>query len=287
VIDRNIKGRHHPMPTTDGLDPAHPLPVFLDDQYERQDIGMARDRSVISSRVLKASILIVTAAVLGLAALSGNPLALFAEVTASLADNFGLQPAAPPSTPDVQATADAQVVPPTAQAVPPAAEAVAPAAQDTPARDEIAAAEPAGQDQAEKSEPPPEALFRQFQAWAADKDAEMDVAPARPVQDASPQTTQNAPPQAAENAQAAENPRPSLRIMQESRRVRAVHRARAEMRTETLRKQARRPYYARAPIPPAQVARAQDARAEAARAQEQSMPVAQTPSFLPIFGGRN
>jgi hypothetical protein len=286
------------MPTRDGFDPAYPLPVFLDDQDEQQGIGPVASRSATSSRVLKASILIMTATAVGIAVLSGNPLALVTEVTASLVDNLGLQPATAPSTPAAPATADAQAVPPAAQAEPPAA-------QDTPARDEIAAAEPAaaepaGQDQAEKSEPPPEALFRQFQAWAAEKNAQADVAPAPPVQDGSPPATPNVPPQAAENApaQATDNPRPSLRIMQEPRlvqeprRVRPVHNARAEMRTQNLRKQVRRRLYAPPPIPRAQgaraqEARAQDARAEAARAQEQTVPNAQAPSFLQTFGMRN
>jgi hypothetical protein len=270
------------MPMHDDFDPAHPLPVFLDDQYEQQGIGTVRDRAGTWSRVLKASILIAIAAVIGVAALSGNPVALVADVTASLVDNLGLQPATAPSTPTIQAAVDTQASPPPAQE-----QAVPLAAQDTPARSEVAAAESAAQDQAEKSEPPPEALFKQFQAWAAEKDAQSDVAPARPVQDRSPPAAQNASSQAAENApaEAAENARPSLRIMQEPPHVRPVHSARAEMRTQNPRKQVRRPLYARPPVPPAQIARAQDARAEAARAQEQPAP--QSPSFLPIFGGRN
>jgi len=270
------------MPMHDDFDPAHPLPVFLDDQYEQQGIGTVRDRAGTWSRVLKASILIATAAVIGVAALSGNPVALVADVTASLVDNLGLQPATAPSTPTIQAAVDTLASPPPAQE-----QAVPLATQDTPARSEVAAAEPATQDQAEKSEPPPEALFKQFQAWAAEKDAQSDVAPARPVQDRSPPAAQNASSQAAENApaEAAENARPSLRIMQEPPHVRPVHSARAEMRTQNPRKQVRRPLYARPPVPPAQIARAQDARAEAARAQEQPAP--QSPSFLPIFGGRN
>jgi hypothetical protein len=283
VVSSIIKGRHQPMPTRDGFDPAHPLPVFLDDQddqYERQGIGTARDRSGTWSRVFKATALIVAATAIGVAALSGNPVALFAEVTASLVDNLGLQSATVPPTPTIQAAADAQAVPA--------------AAQDRPTRDEIAAAEPAGQDQTERSEPPPEALFRQFQAWATEKDARTDVAPVQPLQDGPPQVTQNAPPQAAENTQApaAENPRPSLRIMQEPRYVQPVHNVRAEMRAQNLQKRVQRPQNARAPIPPAQRARAQDARtqdarAEAARAPDPSVPNAQAPSFLPIFGARN
>jgi hypothetical protein len=291
------------MPTSDGFDPAHPLPVFLDDQYEQQGVGTARGRFASSSRIVKAGMLMLTAAVVGIAVLSGNPLALFTEVTASLVDNLGLQPAAAPSTPAIEVSADAQAVPPAAQQDAlvaqdaPTVAAATPAAPDTPPRAEVAAAEPSPQDQAEKSEPTPEALFRQFQAWAAEKDARADATPDTRVQD-EPPAAQNAPSPAVENAPApaADNPRPSLRIMQEPRvaqeprHVRPAHSARAEMRTQNLRKQVRRPLYARPPIPPAQIARAeaaraQDARAEAARAQEQPAP--QAPPFLPIFGGRN
>ncbi|MGH9811103.1 MAG: hypothetical protein ACRD9W_28315, partial [Terriglobia bacterium] len=85
------------MPTSDGFDPGHPLPVFLDDRYEQQGIGIARDRAVTWSRVFKATTLIVAATAIGVAVLSGNPVALVADVTASLADNLGLQPGTAPS----------------------------------------------------------------------------------------------------------------------------------------------------------------------------------------------
>jgi hypothetical protein len=279
LLDKDIKGRRHPMPTSDGFDPGHPLPVFLDDQYEQQGIGIARDRAVTWSRVFKATTLIVAATAIGVAVLSGNPVALVADVTASLADNLGLHSGADQPAPTIQATADVQASPPTAQ--------------DMPARGEIAAAEPAGQDQTEKSEPPSDALFMQFQAWAADKDAQADVHPVQPVQDAPAQAVQDAPPPVAQNTPppVAENARRSLRIMQEPRRVRAVHNARAEMRMQNPRKMLRRPQPARVRLAPAQDARArdaraQDARAEAARAQDQPAP-AQAPSFLQTFGLRN
>jgi hypothetical protein len=253
------------MATRDGFDPAHPLPLFLDDPYEPQGIGTARDGAVTWSRVIKASILIAAAAAIGIAVLSGNPVALVADVTASLVDSLGLQPRTAPSTPTLQATADAQVSPP--------------AAQDTPTRDEIAASEPAGQDQTEKSEPPTDALFRQFQAWAADKDAQADVVLVQPVQDAPAKAVQNGPAQDAP-AQAVENDRVPLRIMREHPLVQPAHSARAEMRVQNPRKKIRRTQNA-------QVAPAQDARAQAARAPDQSAPNAQAPSFLQAFGVRN
>jgi hypothetical protein len=247
------------MPTKDGFNPDHPL--FLADEPEQQGIGKAWDRvAVISSRVLKASILVATATAIGIAILSmGNPGTLVAYVTASLVDKSALQPGTDQSTPTIQSTADAQALPPTAK--------------NAPTRDEIAAAsEPAGQSQTENSEPPSEALFRQFQAWAAEKDAQAQVGPVQHVQDATAQVVQNAPAQVAENARA------PLRPMQKHRHVRPVHSARAEIRpVHNPRKKVRREQNARVQVPPAQDARAQD----------QSVQNAQAPSFLQTFGSRN
>ena len=97
------------MPTRDGFSPDHPVPLFLADEPEQQGIGKARYRAVIVSRVLKASILVATATAIGIAILSvGNPVTLFADVTASLVDKSALQPETDQSTPTIQSTADAQ-----------------------------------------------------------------------------------------------------------------------------------------------------------------------------------
>ena len=109
-------------------------------------------RAVISSRVLDVSILVATATAIGVTILSvGNPLALFAEVKSAP------QPGADQSTPiiltsAIQSPADPEALSPT---------------------HEIAAASVrVSQTQTEKSEPSSsEALFRQFQAWAAEQDA--------------------------------------------------------------------------------------------------------------------
>jgi hypothetical protein len=53
-----------------------------------------------------------------------------------------------------------------------------PTARDAPTRDEIAAAfKTAHQNQTEISQPTAEALFEQFQAWAAEQDARAQVPP--------------------------------------------------------------------------------------------------------------
>ena len=181
---------------------------------------------------LKASILVALAAAISIAIVSvGNPVTHFAVVTASVVDKPALQFGADQSTPTVQSTADAQAVPPTAK--------------DAPSRDEIAAAsEPAGQNQIEHSELSSEALFREFLAWTAEKDAQAKVGPVQqPVQDAP--------------AKAAGKTRASLGFVQNPRDVRPLYNTRAEMRPvqNPLRK-VRREQNARVVVPSAQDARA-------------------------------
>ena len=239
-------------PTKDALNQGHPLPLFLADGPEQQGTGKAWDRAVISSRVLSASILVATATAISIAILwSGNPVIFFADTTASMVDKSALQPATDQSTPTIQSTADAQALPPTAE--------------NAPTGDEIAAAsEPADQIQAEKSEPPSEALLTKLPTWAAEKGAQAQVGPV--------QSVQVAPAQVAENARAA------LQPMQRHRDVRPVHNARAEMRpVQNPRKKVRSQQNARIQVPPAQDARAQD----------KSVQNAQAPSFLQYFGWRN
>jgi hypothetical protein len=169
--------------TKDDFPPDYPIPLFLSDQAEElepPDIGKAWDRAVISSRILKTSILAVTAAVIVFAILSmGNPIVLFANATASLVgasvpqsgagqlfEAWAAKQDARARTPTIQSTAGAQALPPTAKGA--------------SARDEIAAAfKTAPQDQTEISQPPAEALFKQFRAWAAEQDVQTQL---RPVQ---------------------------------------------------------------------------------------------------------
>jgi hypothetical protein len=221
-------------PTKDGYDQDHPLPLVLVDEVEQQGIGKAWDGGVISSRVRKASIWGATATAIFIASLwMGNPATLFADLTASLVDKSALQPGTDQSTPTNQSTADAQALPLTAK--------------DAPTRDEMAAAEPADQNQTENSESPSDALL------ALDKDAQARVGPVQPVQDAPGQVAQNAPAPVTANARA------PLRPMQKDRHVRPVHHARAEIRpVQNPRKKVRHELTARAEVPPAQDARVQD-----------------------------
>ena len=238
------------MPTNDGFTPNHPLPLFLSEHADEPDFEKAWDRAVISSRILKMSILVVTASVIAIL-LVENPVALFANVTASLVNISALQPGTDQSTPTIQSTAGTQALPPTARGA--------------PTREEIAAAfETAHQSQTEISQPLAEALFNQFQAWAAEEDARAPVGSVRPVQDAQAQVVQNAPAQ--------------VRPVQKHRQVQRVQNAPAEIRPER---------HPRAKVRREQNARAQVAPVQDPRAQDQSVQNAQAPSLPQSFGWRD
>ena len=265
------------MPTKDDFNPDHRLPRFLAREPEQQSLGKTRDRAVISSHVLKASIWAAAATALSIAILSvvGNPATLLAhhvtasiaDVTGSLAHKSALQPDTYQSMPTtIQSSADVQALPT--------------AAKDVLAHEENAASsEPTGPNPTENSE----GLFRQFQAWAAEKDEQAGFGPVQSVQDApAPQVVQNAPALVVQNApaQIAEDTRASLKPKQKHRHVRALRNAQAEMRpVHNPRKKVRRE----------QNSRVQDAPAQLARAPEQGQFVqnAQPPSFLQTFGSRN
>src|SRR5438552_3222311 len=137
--------RYRPMPTADGFTPDHALPHFLAercDEPRQQGIGKASDKAVIRSRILKTSIVVITATAIGIAILSvGNPVTLLADLAASRVDVSALQPRIDPPTPTIQSTADAQALPPIGG--------------DTPTRDEFAVAVvPADKGQTENSESP-------------------------------------------------------------------------------------------------------------------------------------
>jgi hypothetical protein len=255
-----MEGRS-PMPVKDDFDPAEALPRFLIVQAEQDDVP---DEAAAPSRASKIRVLIITAAAAGIAVLAiGNPLALVAEVSAVLAGHSPL-PAAPiQSAADAPAliaaaTADAQDLP---KEMPPATSAA-------PARAEVAAPEPIAKEPTENVESS-EALFKQFQAWAAEQDAQKQSAAVEPVHDAPPSIMQDLPP-------AAKTLRVPHRQVQKRQPVRAtVRNARAEARTQNLQRQI--PQAARAARAPAPDPRAQDAAAQDA----------QPAPFLGIFGQRN
>jgi cytoskeletal protein RodZ len=272
------------MPMKDDFSPDNLLPIFLSeraDKPEQSATGIALDRTVIWSRVLKTSILVITAAVIAFL-LVGSPVAFFANITASLVDISAFRPGTDQSTPTIQSTADAQPLLPIAKDAPPVnpsanPEAAAPSddttalrpptqgsptATDAPTRNEIAAAsEPTDQSQTGNRQPSADALFKQFQAWVAEQDPRAQVGPVQPAQDAPAQVLQDA--------------RPQVRHLKKHRQVQPVQNARTEIRPERdPRAKVRREQNARVQVPPVQDARAQD----------QSVQNAPAPSFLQSLG---
>jgi hypothetical protein len=254
-----------PMATND------PIPLFLSDHSEEPEQPViGKDRAVMSSRIVKTSILVVTAAAIVFAILlGGNPLVLVENAMASLVATSTPQDDAGQSMPSIQSTADAQALPPAASE--------APTGSEKAAAFKAAAYKTADQSQTEIPQPSADVLLNKFQAWAAEADARPQVRPAQPVQeeDARPQVQPVQPVQDAQ-AQVVQNARPQVRHVQKQRRVRPVQNARAKVVRNAR----------------AQMRRAQDARAQARpeqNAQPQDRPVqdAQPPSLLQSLGLRN
>jgi DNA polymerase III gamma/tau subunit len=237
MSERNIRIRHHTVATEEDFDPG-PLPVFLLSADEPEQ-DTANDKAVISLRGLMASLLVAAAIAIGIAILS-DQVTLFA--TASLVDNSAPQPGTNQPTPTIKSAVTQPIN---------AVEALPPTAKDVPTREIAAASEPASKTQMESSEPSSEALFREFQAWSAEQDAQ---ALAKPVQDAPARVVENAPA--------------SVRPMQKHRRARSVNSARAE--TRHVREHRANVQHRQAHARPVQDA----------RAQTEPVQNAEPPSFL-------
>jgi hypothetical protein len=249
------------------------IPLILSDHTEKPGqpgIGKAWGRADISSRILQASILVVTAAAIVFAIRSlGNPLVFFADATASLLATSAPQDGTDQSTPIIQSTAGAPALPP--------------AASEAPTGDEIApAVKTADQSQTEIRQPPAEALLNQFQAWAAEEDARAQARPVPPVQDAPAQPVQDAQARPVQDAQTpvVQNARAQGRPVPKQRQVRPVQNTRAEIRpVQNARATVRREQNARALVEQnarAQVRPAQNVRAQVRpeqNAQPQERPV--------------
>jgi len=262
------------MATEDDLQPDR-SPIFLSryvEEAEQPDIGKAWDIAIISSRILKASIVAVTVTAIGIAVRSiGDPVVLVANVTDWWGDKSAAQPDADPSTSTIQSIASTQDLPATTTDAPARdqiAAAVEPADQSAaavePADRSATAAEPSDPSQAEVGQPLNEALFKQFQAWAAEEETRAQAGPAQPVQAAPVRSVQEAPAQ--------------VRPTKKHRRVRSVQ-------NENARAEIRPPRNHRA-----RVRQEQDAQVPPVadpRAQDPSMQNAQTPSFLQSLGLRN
>jgi hypothetical protein len=212
-----------PMATND------PIPLFLSDPTEVPEQAgslQAWERAVIASRILTTGICFVTAAAIVFAILSvGNPLVLFENATASLFATSAHQDGTDQSMPIIQSTADALPLPPTAS--------------EAPTGDEIATTlKTADQSQTDIRQPSPEALLNQFQAWAAEEDAQVQVLPVQPVQNAQAQVVQNAQAQVVQTAPEQVRPvqkqvRPVQRAkIAKNARAKVVKNARAQVRPE-------------------------------------------------------
>lgn len=271
MLGRYNKGGSNHMATKDSFPPDDRFPVFLSEDAEEigeRDIGKAWNRATIASRILKASVFAAVATAIGIAILlTGNPVSLVADVTAAWTDKSASQAETDPSTattPSIATAQDSQIA--VTQDSPPAT-------TDAPTRAETAAApEPAGQSRAEPDPPPSEAMFKQFQAWAAEEDARAQAEPAKPAQDIPPvQAMQEAPARVAQEAPA------QVQAAKKQRRARSVHNARAEIRHQRQP----RTRYREEPSAPVPLAPVPDA-----RAQEQALQAPQPPSFLQSLGLR-
>ncbi len=225
-------------------DPVSLLLSRRSEEPEQRGTGTDWDRADIWSRILTASIVVVTAVAIGFAILAlGNPLALIADVTASLVATSAPHHGSGPSTPIIQLTAGAQ--------------ALSPTAREAPTGDETAAAlDAASPAQTENPQPATEALFNQFQAWAAEEAAQAPVRPVQPGQDAQFQV-QNDQAEVV-NARTAVRPAKNARAHGHSEhmaraKVRSLKNARAQMRREqNARLQVRPAQNIQAPIQPVQ-----------------------------------
>jgi hypothetical protein len=146
-------------------------PLFLSNHAkpEHRHIGKAWV-GIISS--------LATAAVIVFAVLLvRNPPVLFANATASRVSTSAPRDVSGQSMPTIQSTA--------------AAPALSPTAREATAGDEMLSAfKAAFENKTKVDQPTSEAMFNQFQAWAAKEDAQAPVRPPQPVQDARVQVVQ-------------------------------------------------------------------------------------------------
>jgi hypothetical protein len=221
-------------------DPFSPDPCIH--QLRSEPRGKARHRAASSLRILKRGLLVAVATAVGFVLFPvENTAKILADVTASLVDGTALRPHHYQPSPISQSDTDAQA-PADAQALS--------IAKNEPISGESAAAEPVEQNHTEIREPSTETLFKQFQAWAAEKDAQQ-LATEQPVPDLpEPQT---AP------ARVVEKTGGSIGPVQKDRHVQRVDNARTRISMQEPRKEIRRPQNARVIVPPVQGAQAAQA----------------------------
>jgi hypothetical protein len=280
-VDQNNMRRRHQLTRKDDF--ALVLSDHAED-FEQPDIGPAWERAAMSKRILKPSVLGVTAAAIFFAVvLVENPVALFANAEFfANAKTFLVALTAPQDgtreeMPIIQSPTGAQAVPPIASQAP---------ASEAPTDNEVAAPlKTADQSRTETRQAPTEALLGQFQAWAASQDARAEVRPVQPLQDAPSQPVQEAQAHPVQGAQLdpvqvdpVQDARAEVRPVQEQRPVRRVKNAQAEIQArQHHRAKLRREQNARVQVRPAQDVRAPEPHVQNARA----------PTFLESIGFRD
>jgi hypothetical protein len=151
-----------------------PIPLFL--SGPREETELSGVRKVVSSEVFRKAALAFVAAAIVFGVVSAGNAILFASVTASQVSPPAPREGSGHSTPAIQSTASVEAVP------------------GSQLGDELAAAfKSAIENKAEVDRARAEALFNQFQAWAAEEDAQALPGPQQPVQDVRTDIVQSPP----------------------------------------------------------------------------------------------
>ncbi len=141
------------------------VPLFLSNLAEEPE--QSRMRKVVSSEIFRKIVLAFTTVAMVFAIVSVGKLIFFASVTASEVSTPAPRDGSVHSTPAIQSTASAE-----------------PLAGTPPGDALLAAFKSVLENKAEVDQPRTEALFNQFQAWAAEEDTQAQVRPPQPVQGA-------------------------------------------------------------------------------------------------------
>jgi hypothetical protein len=158
----------------DRFPPNDPIPLFLSGPAKETELSGVR--KVVSSKVFRKAALVFAAVAIVFAVVSVWNAILFASVTASQVSPPAPRDGSGHSTPAIQSTASAEAVP------------------GSQLGDELAAAfKSALENKAEVERARAEALFNQFQAWAAEEDAQALPAPQQSVQDVRTDIVQSPP----------------------------------------------------------------------------------------------
>ena len=158
----------------DRFSPNDPIPLFLSGPVEETELSGVR--KVVSSKVFRKVALVFAAVAIVFAVVSVGNAILFASVTASQVSPPAPWDGSGHSTPAIQSTASAEAVP------------------GSQLGDELAAAfKSALENKAAVERARAEALFNQFQAWAAEEDAQALPGAQQPVEDVRTDIVQSPP----------------------------------------------------------------------------------------------